>query len=175
MKYKGKEIGKEPTLEMIVEYIEYMGFDLDAKEIYDHYKSKGWLTIKHKPLKTVESMVNAFNGKVIWHKYNNGEKVEKKTKKKNKTPKQEKKERSDYYELLKDPRWQKRRLEIMQRDNFTCQMCGNGLTSGVPLNVHHYVYHKGYLPWEYPDKDLITLCRDCHHKLHEDKPNTSII
>lgn len=28
-----------------------------------------------------------------------------------------------YYELLKDPRWQRKRLEVMQRANFECEDC----------------------------------------------------
>ena len=71
----------------------------------------------------------------------------------------EKKERQDYSELLKDPRWQKRRLEILNRDNWTCQICG---AKDKMLHVHHTCYEKGKKPWEYPDKILITLCEECH-------------
>ena len=35
------------------------------------------------------------------------------------------------------------------------------------LNVHHRYYVKDKLPWEYPDEALVTLCEDCHKKLHE--------
>ena len=66
-----------------------------------------------------------------------------------------------YAELLKDPRWQKKRLEIMQRDNFTCQHC---LATGKSLQVHHLVYEKGKKPWEYEDDELITLCENCHQE-----------
>lgn len=69
-----------------------------------------------------------------------------------------------YSQLLKDPRWQKRRLEIMQRDNFTCQICGH---SDIPLHVHHVFYKDNIKPWEYEDKALITLCEDCHDAEHE--------
>jgi 5-methylcytosine-specific restriction endonuclease McrA len=31
--------------------------------------------------------------------------------------------KSKYSEKLRDPRWQKKRLEIFQRDNFICQNC----------------------------------------------------
>ena len=172
MKYKGIEIGEKPTLAMIEEFIEEMGYDLNAAEVYKKYDNRNWMTKKKTPLKSVEALLSSANGIEMERKRKKGIEVKKRVPKSEKA-RQKQKERSDYYELLKDPRWQKRRLEIMQRDNFTCQMCGNGLTSGVPLNVHHYVYHKGYLPWEYPDKELITLCRDCHHKLHEHKPNTT--
>jgi 5-methylcytosine-specific restriction endonuclease McrA len=64
-----------------------------------------------------------------------------------------------YIELLRDPRWQKKRLEIMQRDNFTCQLCGD---TESPLNVHHKYYMYDKTPWEYPSNLLITLCEHCH-------------
>lgn len=50
----------------------------------------------------------------------------------------------DYKEQIKSPKWQKRRLEIMQKDNFTCQLCGD--TESM-LNVHHLTYHKDKKIW----------------------------
>ena len=64
-----------------------------------------------------------------------------------------------YAELLRKPEWQKKRLEIMQRDDFTCQYCG---CKERELQVHHRVYHKGAKPWEYDNRELITLCDRCH-------------
>lgn len=65
-----------------------------------------------------------------------------------------------YPELLKDPRWQKKRLFILQRDSFCCQSCGDNEST---LHVHHTVYF-GYNiePWKYPDMTLVTLCEKCH-------------
>jgi hypothetical protein len=65
----------------------------------------------------------------------------------------------NYQEKLKDPRWQKKRLEIMQRDNFSCQLCGN---RHFTLHIHHKSYKKGFQPWEYEASNLITLCEICH-------------
>lgn len=67
-----------------------------------------------------------------------------------------------YWQKLKDPKWQKKRLEIMQRDEFTCQAC---FEKDKTLNVHHRLYRKGKSPWEYDDCDLVTLCEDCHSKV----------
>lgn len=64
-----------------------------------------------------------------------------------------------YSELLRSPLWQKKRLEIMQRDDFACQHCGS---EDNELQVHHLVYHKGAKPWEYDNSELITLCSHCH-------------
>lgn len=68
-----------------------------------------------------------------------------------------------YKEKLKDPRWQKKRLEILSRDNFKCKKCGDEEST---LHVHHYVYLKGLDPWEYKNRDLDTLCKDCHNIIH---------
>lgn len=70
--------------------------------------------------------------------------------------------RKTYYEKLKDPRWQKKRLEIMERDDWTCQGCGK---KEETLNIHHIKYSKN--PWESKDDELITLCESCHSELTE--------
>ncbi len=64
-----------------------------------------------------------------------------------------------YAEKLKDPRWQKRRLHVMEAANFCCQSCYNEKKT---LHVHHVLYRKGAQPWEYADHELKCLCEDCH-------------
>ena len=66
---------------------------------------------------------------------------------------------SSYSQKLRDPRWQKKRLIIMDRDKFTCCNCGE---SEQTLNVHHCYYEAGREPWDYPEASLITLCESCH-------------
>lgn len=69
------------------------------------------------------------------------------------------KARPTYQAQLRDPRWQKRRLEIMERDGFRCLRCGDERTT---LNVHHLFYEKDVMAWEYPEWSLITLCEPHH-------------
>ncbi len=69
--------------------------------------------------------------------------------------------KSTYWELLKHPKWQEKRLRILDRDEFTCTDCGD---TSKTLHVHHGYYAKGLSPWEYPDETLRTLCEDCHAK-----------
>jgi hypothetical protein len=64
-----------------------------------------------------------------------------------------------YAEKLRDPRWQKKRLEVFNRDNFKCRCCKAGTET---LHVHHKHYEKDKEPWEYDLDYLITLCEDCH-------------
>lgn len=62
-----------------------------------------------------------------------------------------------YHAQLRDPRWQKRRLQVFARDGWTCQQCG---ARDRELQVHHLRYQGQ--PWEAPDAALQTLCVDCH-------------
>lgn len=64
-----------------------------------------------------------------------------------------------YWQKLQDPRWQKKRLEILQRDEWMCRDCGDSTTQ---LQVHHEYYISGRQPWEYPDGAFLTLCSSCH-------------
>jgi hypothetical protein len=64
-----------------------------------------------------------------------------------------------YSELLKDPRWQKRRLEVLDRDKFECQLCLDSLRT---LHIHHKTYNKNGAPWDVPSSELITYCEECH-------------
>jgi hypothetical protein len=68
-----------------------------------------------------------------------------------------------YGEKLKDPRWQKLRLEILERDEWACRSCGNTENT---LHVHHTHYVQGLEPWDYVDEQqfLVTLCCDCHEE-----------
>lgn len=71
--------------------------------------------------------------------------------------------RKTYSELLRDPRWQRKRLEVLQREDFTCEDCG---AKDKTLNVHHDKYRPGAAPWEYDASELRCLCEDCHAKEH---------
>ncbi len=77
------------------------------------------------------------------------------------------KAKSEYAQKLRDPRWQKMRLKIMERDEFSCQYCGD---SESTLNVHHLDYIQGNDPWEYDDSWLVTLCEACHEEESRQRP-----
>lgn len=77
-----------------------------------------------------------------------------------------------YIEKLKDPRWQKKRLKVMDYAEWRCQLCGNGEET---LHVHHSYYERRKLPWEYPDGSLIALCATCHGKQHPEKQSKEVL
>lgn len=70
-----------------------------------------------------------------------------------------KREYIPYAEQLKSPKWQKKRLEILERDNWTCQLC-NGTEE--QLHVHHTIYLPNRMAWEYENIHLVALCHACH-------------
>ena len=70
---------------------------------------------------------------------------------------------SKYSDLLKDPRWQQKRLSILNRDDWKCTFCGSGENQ---LQVHHIIYLWHRKPWEYPNELLCTACSDCHNEIH---------
>lgn len=65
-----------------------------------------------------------------------------------------------YSEKLRDPRWQKKRLEILKRDKFKCTYCGDKETE---LQIHHLKYSSE--PWNSENINLVTLCKHCHKTL----------
>lgn len=66
----------------------------------------------------------------------------------------------------RNPKWQKKRLEVMQANEFSCQVCGD---KDETLNVHHKAYIKGRKVWEYDAEQLECLCETCHKTVHEQK------
>lgn len=77
-----------------------------------------------------------------------------------------------YGEQLKHPNWQRKRLEILQRDGFTCQECYDTEST---LHVHHKRYVKGRSVWEYEGHELVTLCDQCHEAAHSRSNRLSFV
>jgi 5-methylcytosine-specific restriction endonuclease McrA len=72
-----------------------------------------------------------------------------------------------YAQKLKDPRWQKKRLEILERDEWMCSHCASTTRT---LHVHHLRYAESRDPWDSLTEDLITLCETCHEQEERDRP-----
>ena len=65
------------------------------------------------------------------------------------------------YDYLETQEWKQQRNRVLNRDNHTCQICGK---SDGAMNVHHICYIHPLS--EMNDRDLVTLCHDCHEKVH---------
>lgn len=60
--------------------------------------------------------------------------------------------------------WSSHREAIINRDNYTCQICGK---KNIRLEVHHIIFRsQGGADDE---NNLITLCGDCHNGIHNGK------
>lgn len=68
-----------------------------------------------------------------------------------------------YSDKLKNPKWQKMRLLVMQRDSWRCCNCMDGSET---LHVHHLSYEYGKDPWDYDISNFETLCSKCHSNKH---------
>jgi hypothetical protein len=68
-----------------------------------------------------------------------------------------------YRDKLKDPRWQKKRLEVFSKAGWKCKKCNR---ADLQLHVHHLIYLR-IEPWEYSDDELEALCERCHFKIHD--------
>jgi hypothetical protein len=71
---------------------------------------------------------------------------------------------NEFFELYKRPEWQEKRLRIMERAGFRCELCS---CKDKTLHVHHSHYVRGRKPWEYEDNELSCICEDCHESRHE--------
>jgi 5-methylcytosine-specific restriction endonuclease McrA len=68
----------------------------------------------------------------------------------------------EYEDYLKSEQWKKLRLQILERDSGTCQICGDKAET-----VHHLTYK--HLKNEYLF-ELVSLCATCHkNEYHQDK------
>jgi 5-methylcytosine-specific restriction endonuclease McrA len=64
---------------------------------------------------------------------------------------------------FEDPRWRKKRAEILERDGWRCQSDGN---HAGDLNVHHRNYTTAE-PWHELNENLITVCEKHHQGEHD--------
>src|SRR5690349_11077196 len=75
--------------------------------------------------------------------------------------------RKTYKQKLADPRWQRKRLQVLEARDWKCEDCGD---SKSELHVHHKRYKRGKQPWEYPLDNFSALCWRCHEKRHSPVP-----
>jgi len=69
-----------------------------------------------------------------------------------------------FLKKYKDPRWQRKRVGILERADYHCEWCG---ADTLQLHVHHGYYSRNANPWDYDDATLWCLCEKCHDKAGE--------
>jgi len=74
--------------------------------------------------------------------------------------------KSEVNRLRGQAKYKKWSRDIMERDNFTCQICGK---RGGTLNAHHLLSFTDYAEYRYEMWNGVTVCRKCHAKLHRPK------
>lgn len=67
-----------------------------------------------------------------------------------------------YAEQLRDPRWQRKRLETLSAADWQCSRCHSDRKT---LHVHHLEY-RPVPPWVYELSELEVLCEECHREAH---------
>lgn len=72
----------------------------------------------------------------------------------------------NFDEELSKNEWKEKRKKILKRDRFKCAICGCDYKT---LNIHHLKYFSDREYWDYPNELLVTVCRDCHQKIHGKK------
>lgn len=71
----------------------------------------------------------------------------------------------DYGQFLESGTWKNIRQRRLAIDDYKCQSCGTTGSVENPLQIHHFNYrHCGGDEDVY--RDVVTVCRDCHKKIH---------
>ena len=70
----------------------------------------------------------------------------------------------NYQDQLKSPKWQKKRLDILNLRGFKCEKCN---CEENQLHVHHRFYLKNRKAWEYDNDIFQVLCHICHENEHK--------
>ena len=68
-----------------------------------------------------------------------------------------------YIDYLTSNEWKLKAQERQRIDGYKCQLCGSPKEDSI-LQVHHFTYKNLYREDIY--KDLVTVCKPCHKKLH---------
>lgn len=69
-----------------------------------------------------------------------------------------------YLDQLKSPKWQKKRLDILNIRGFKCEKCKS---EDEQLHVHHRFYIANRKAWEYDNDVFQVLCHICHEIEHK--------
>ena len=71
-------------------------------------------------------------------------------------------DKETYSKYLSDPRWRKKRQEVLEQHNFQCDSC----KAKKNLQIHHKEYLPNRMPWDYSQSYYKVLCEKCHAMEH---------
>ena len=74
------------------------------------------------------------------------------------------------YEPYYGPNWEEQRRNTLERDDYTCQVCGNIEIEERELSAHHIIPFREFGRERYKEANhlfnLLTVCNSCHGQLH---------
>lgn len=69
-------------------------------------------------------------------------------------------------DIRRTPKYRQWRINVLERDNYTCQKCGQ---EGGELHAHHIKPFAKYKKLRFEVSNGLTLCAECHRKIHSKK------
>lgn len=198
MTFKGDKIIGKPTFAMVEIYIAEKGLFCDAKECFDYWENKEWLTKKGVEPKTLEIAIDCYNSIAINRFAKRSAKSLGITKLRGKKKKSEMKIlrrtiasgglkglenqiKIESFEAKKKVSNKKeyapyieqlndKRWEAFRKFIFAVRGKKCEMCGGTHiLQVHHPKYKGGRLAWEYTCNEVQVLCKECHEKVHNIK------
>lgn len=77
---------------------------------------------------------------------------------------------SDFYT---SDAWKSKRAAILRRDKYKCQRCIRYGKNREATVVHHIKHYDEYPELALENTNLISLCGNCHNKMHPEKAKKS--
>ena len=71
--------------------------------------------------------------------------------------------------FYKSSAWEKKRLEILERDNYECQVCKEEGGFAPATTVHHLKHLEDRLDLALDDDNLVSVCAACHNREHPER------
>ena len=71
--------------------------------------------------------------------------------------------------FYKSSAWEKKRLEILERDNYECQVCKEEGGFTPATTVHHILHLENRPDLAFDNDNLLSVCAACHNREHPER------